>query len=1721
MSIDKLSPEEKWQLIRQFYTDSPLKKQHISALAELVELNWYVKRNEDTAAHFVDKTWSELNKQQNFGKTKISKLVDILFLAIDAKLPSPSKECSESLNIDEWNKFPLSLSNCSARTLQFFKNAEITTPSDLTSWVQLNGISKIKTYKNAGNHVKDEVTLIYDGWSLNDPTKFDKLLPISEDLRFSIERCMALYLGGLSESKRRVLKLRFIDKKTHEICGESISCTRSRAQQIEQEVFNKIESALDYFKPEAEDLYQKWMTSSPLELESINELLDPAVICYFEHSKEGKKALSDEDEIIGNIISEITREWGFYCGSSYSLEDSHAAQNYADLLDKILIEGVIRGTWEKVEGSYIRHKTKLLKPAALAHLLSVENYASTGVEWLENLKSCKLFNNLSTIQLQRLYNNWKKDPRFQGYAINFSNTHGQKNELLSELDTSEAENEVKDHATEDRLALIAKFAKNGPPPKTNKEAPSQPTTAVSAVPADDTILEANQQILDKIQEAQELTNDEVLLGLLPVTKEEQKEFLDLFKQKIKSEQALCSFLVQYPAYTSYCLTIATAEGLANENIANNSFYSAWQAPLGFVPQNFKRQLIAKSYALALQKTGLKIGTVEPDKELSYHGGCYLYHAAVLPHFANVLNSALEHLLQERQLPSTDADDEIDAFRTQLHKVLPKNSAQRLSKVIKSDAGLILVKRLCQWEQFEDENLFPPFIADMLRAQQYSGSGRTPKKPYLTFNEYTSELEIILPQQPKEIVNRESYWKVDGINHSYPARTTNDPVCVAKLSSSVINICLSRLSIKGSNNQTVELPDRNHEIDCSITEQLPLRVFNIQDSKEIALNLNLDLIEIRKPGVYTALIHKSVQIKSNHTCEATCVSEDVYQISFECHLNGEPLILCNDNGDWTIQALVTPGIYFQRGPDSGDLQATETLTNKSITITYGTDLTLFAAFPAHVSSATVEFCSSWQGDQSKEIEIAIPSAQEDTKQVQFLDLSNQFSDWLKGLGAAIHPISISLSYGKQKFTESKWLWMGLQYTSTSGGFHCSTLPQNVCQTGYTKTHSNNWIRDTDSIVAPTFTVKKTPSDNDQLSWKMPSSSVFVYLIADDESKTLVQASSPVNILPTDRNPENGKTHRRIHFEYGGLGSVTIQSGDRKITTLDGTRRILLKDLYPLSKEFPSGQFDALITDQHGHTTNSPILNLRTPHMAQSCLYGESEIIDWQCWQIRGIARDGINGLRLRLYDLEAELENRSAGETHPSVGETHPIELPIEEESTLSTTELVNGLAVHLNLNSDNGFDLHFRHDHERSKGLIYAIELESQNTETLRWQTVSCQDNNPVQLSNLRIIFRGTAPDNPSEVSAFKQLFWDQPSKIKYGANVNFSDNDRQRCKEWTSWARWVVNYSYPERVFEKHNFHFKAIYQAVTQLCRTANDWNSWWKNAIDGLIQHSNRTVNEQIPILLYGCSFQKTYPPLNAVASIPCSLTESHIAKAYLEAHKFINSGHNHYQYLGETYLDGRVDPAFFHLYGNFNAVASQQNTPLQEFDIVGWSNQLNTEIRHAEFTNTLSTFPLLSSKHFLYCTEQLCRRIQPWLRIIDQNLDDQQDPHWAASYLANIAKIAEKTKIFMANQSAQLRGEVLWTPYLNSELMLFEPQKKEMVFNFMRVTSALSLLHASVCCGRISTEEAGSTFNHITGYDLDNYNTAENLLLLCIGTAPELAAYYFLFFTFILRHEKALN
>jgi hypothetical protein len=86
------------------------------------------------------------------------------------------------------------------------------------------------------------------------------------------------------------------------------------------------------------------------------------------------------------------------------------------------------------------------------------------------------------------------------------------------------------------------------------------------------------------------------------------------------------------------------------------------------------------------------------------------------------------------------------------------------------------------------------------------------------------------------------------------------------------------------------------------------------------------------------------------------------------------------------------------------------------------------------------------------------------------------------------------------------------------------------------------------------------------------------------------------------------------------------------------------------------------------------------------------------------------------------------------------------------------------------------------------------------------------------------------------------------------------------------------------------------------------------------------------------------------------------------------------------------------------------------------------------------------------------------------------------------------------------------------MLLEPQKKEMVLNFMRVTSALSLLHASVCCGQTSPEEASRAFNDITGYDLDNYNTAENLLLLCIGTAPELTAYYFLFFTFILRHDQ---
>ena len=354
----------------------------------------------------------------------------------------------------------------------------------------------------------------------------------------------------------------------------------------------------------------------------------------------------------------------------------------------------------------------------------------------------------------------------------------------------------------------------------------------------------------KIDASLKSSPDDTLLGFLDVSEELQALVLGILSD-CSGHYGLKKLLRSHPAIAVYGLAVAAPIGLADDEVGGSAFYEAWRAAFGVFPAAGEREPLAQAFIAALDRLGLPSGTISPEHEIHWHGGCYLFHAAILPHFVCPLQAALAAAQQLRPMPDLEDDEMSSAFA----HLLAQNTAQaqqRLKRVLESKVGSFLVKRVVRWHLTRDDTLFPAHIRKFLVEQR--GQVAFLSSPYVAFDEMAGRLQLVLPAQTPAVADAQTRWTVGALG---PLRASSErpPIPLNEITSeTTFEVKLSQL--RG------DLRDITYQIESGFSAERGLRLFDATTGRERKA-ANDELVDLTPGQKYLVVFDYASSVESDH------------------------------------------------------------------------------------------------------------------------------------------------------------------------------------------------------------------------------------------------------------------------------------------------------------------------------------------------------------------------------------------------------------------------------------------------------------------------------------------------------------------------------------------------------------------------------------------------------------------------------------------------------------------------------------------------------------------------------------------------------------------------------------------------------------------------------------------------------------------------------------------
>lgn len=1188
-----------------------------------------------------------------------------------------------------------------------------------------------------------------------------------------------------------------------------------------------------------------------------------------------------------------------------------------------------------------------------------------------------------------------------------------------------------------------------------------------------------QALASKIAKSIQTSPEDALLGFLDVDKSTQDEILS-FLQNRPSFVTINQYLRRFPALTCYGLAVAAPIGLQDDEVGSSALYGAWQSAFGFFPPQQDRETLAHEFLSSLERLGLQTGTISPDHDLHWKGGCYLFHGAILPHFIEPLRGALESAQKTKPLPDPDDADRAGTFAMYLaEKVHP--AQQRLRKTLQSPVGSFLVRRLVRWLLTRDDSLFPAHIKPLLQEQQ--GRGIFLRSPYIQFDEIEGQMQLVLPAQTSSVADSNTRWLVAG--QQYRASSERPP------------IPLVDLGIKGPEFDVTlaHLKDERENISYHLQAGIPVdrgfRIFDAATGKERKLGGAINhSIELTPGQIYLVVLDEAAEMKSGHSEEQ---AGDSRFIRLETTPVSEPMVVEHEGRVWTFKAKVRPGLYLSQ-VDDHVFRAVRSVEGTDVRVSYGRGHGLTCAIPAKCETpASLHFSTRLDAGFNESVVCPCGSLREGFRLASAGELLTQ---WLAKLPPAVHAITVCLECDGSRMTQELFHWKGLQRITIYGDFYCENLPSNLGPIKGFRIHEQALIRPrTRGGKAELAFTRLGRLDSER--WEVPANRVRITVISADGAPTELEEGSEVEVLSKD--------NRVVQFRTGGLLPVRLTCNGVSLGEISPDKPLVSRFLSTIAAEHGrTGVLKAeAMIDIPGDRAWT-VLNWRTPQTARECRLEPSDGTQ-VVWLIRKVPVSGLAGLRMKLYDFASLV----AGEEAEGIV---PLTIPTDAESNADVS-LGKSFSCSVRRKPDNLAQVRVSFDREEMRGSVWVTELECLLSDSNVWQPVMSRESHG-RLAVTRLVFIGGTPVAGESPSVLADLFWGKPME-PLAANSGAWQLRSEELGRWLDGVQWLLACKYPTPVWHQNGHRFKSLYQRLSAICLIQGEAekNLWWAHAIQEIQKHADEVQPVIMPCLLLTNSLKMASTPLKGcnlgtIAGSGC------VAKAFHEASLYEGRGAaDALGYVSQACADRRVDSVFLSQFTRWPQLMANHPVKLGDFRYNEWSNKLAEKCVGRALNNDGGDAEMMSVTHFISCLSKAKRRADVLLSVSEQEFG-----HWLSGPISHLwaseDKVLTSIRTILGSRLSGAPAEVLLRPLTQSDLMAHDLHRRELLCNLMGACCLIALVFRAKNAGVITTSQASAHLQSLIATHLQASELEEKVqaqVALIVGTAPELFSFYFLLFT----------
>lgn len=1196
----------------------------------------------------------------------------------------------------------------------------------------------------------------------------------------------------------------------------------------------------------------------------------------------------------------------------------------------------------------------------------------------------------------------------------------------------------------------------------------------------------DQFLARKIAQATQVSPDDVLLGFLDVDAIAQQAVLESLRN-LPESVTIQDYLLDYPALTCYGLSVAASIGLVDDDVGSGAIYGAWEKSIGFFPTHNEREPLANQFVAALARMELPVNTISPERELHWMGGCYLFHGAVLPHFVDPLQVALDSVQRNRSLPDPDDQARVTQFANLLAEKVPPGQT-RLRKTLRSQVGPLLISRLIRWLLTHDNTLFPAHIQPLLQEQERRGV--LVHAPYIQFDANEGQLLLVLPAQTGNVADNGTRWNVLG--RQYRAISESPPLPLEQLELADCEFDVKLTCLKDGRE------DCAYRLAGGICAYRGFRIFDASSGKEKKISESTGhTIDLPVGHSYWIVLAHGSEVQSNHEI---LESGDFRYVCFSATPGANAISVETAGIVWTMKAKVRPGLYLTNS-DEYRFRVTRRTDQTSVFVSYGKTPSLTCVIPCNVETPSILHLSTRLGDQfSKTIDIPLEQCEEPQR---LLDMEVSLAQWIAGLPAAVHAITVRLESGRRPMEQQFLHWKGLERITMYGDFRCEQWPANL----------ESWLgfEQKDRVIErpkgyrgkAEFAFSKLGQVESE-HWEVPANRVKISLVSSSGGAKEVEEGAKIEFLPDD--------DRIIQLQTGGLLPIRLICNGRDVGKISNNKPLLSKFLSAIAAEYGrTGSLQAeTIFDLPG-TNPWPVIDWYTPQTAKECRREESaptQVI----WLVRKVSITGIKSLRIRLIDLCEKLQG-------DDIFQTLPLEVPVADEST---TESTHGVGFTYSVRRKPGNLVHIRlvFDREQSPGLLWVTELECLLSDSQVWQPVMSREKHD-RLATIRFLFIGAAPAEGSIEPAIADLFWGDPA-APLAANSQTREFTETQLDQWFATLRWLIGCKYPTPVWQHDGFRFGSVYRRLSAICLFQEKKRNpiWWKHTILDLQRHANQIEPVVIPKLLFTSNLK-----MAATSFKYCHYSDfpdsGFVDTAFREACVYENSASKDaLDYVHEAFGEQRVDLAFLSNFKGWHQLVANNPVVLGDFDYVGWSNKLADCCNKSNYEPATGPICLLSSDHFMECQRKALHRA-----VVILNIAEQEQVHWLSEPISQLHSCCDRS----ASAIRSMIGQSLKNNPTDIFLRHLDPERSTLASSFRFVylrclTMACCLLALALRAKSREMVTAEGMYSHL--YSLvpnqsshrDRDEKLQQQVALVIGTAPELFSFYFLLFTLTLPKTK---